>query len=70
MTTELQVIVGQQVRAIRESRGISQESFAHQLGYHRTYLGSIERGERNLTLASLEQLADRLGVEPLHLLTD
>lgn len=48
--------------------GVSQERLAEQLGYHRTYVGSVERGERNLTLSSLEQLAERLGVEPIDLL--
>jgi transcriptional regulator with XRE-family HTH domain len=44
-------------------RGISQEELADALGYHRTYLGGIERGERNLTLRSVERLADRLAVD-------
>lgn len=54
----------------REALGLSQERFAEQLGFHRTYLGSIERGERNLSLASVEVLAERLGVAPLSLLAD
>jgi transcriptional regulator with XRE-family HTH domain len=38
------------------------------LEVHRTYMGGIERGERNLTLKSVERIAERLGVEPLTLL--
>lgn len=68
MTSQLQVIVGTKVREHRVRLGLSQEKLAEQLGFHRTYVGSIERGERNLTLSSVEQLAARLGVEPLELL--
>ena len=38
------------------------------LGIHRTYMGGIERGERNLTLRSVERIAQRLNVDPLELL--
>jgi transcriptional regulator with XRE-family HTH domain len=68
VTSQLQVIVGTKVREHRIRLGLSQEKLAEQLGFHRTYVGSIERGERNLTLSSVEQLAARLGVEPLELL--
>lgn len=51
-------------------RGLSQEQFADLLGVHRTYMGGVERGERNLTLRSVERLAEHLGVEPIVLLTD
>jgi transcriptional regulator with XRE-family HTH domain len=46
----------------------SQEAFADELGVHRTYTGGIERGERNLTLKSLERIAGRLKLDPLALL--
>ena len=70
MTSQLQIIVGRKVREHRRRLGVSQERLAEDLGFHRTYLGSVERGERNLTLASVEQLAQRLGVDPLDLLRD
>jgi transcriptional regulator with XRE-family HTH domain len=70
VTSELQKIVGRRLREQRESLGLSQEAMAERLGYHRTFLGSVERGERNLTLASVEQLAASLGVSPLDLLRD
>lgn len=54
--------------AYRRARGHSQEAFAEVLGMHRTYVGGIERGERNLTLKAVERLADMLGVGPLELL--
>jgi transcriptional regulator with XRE-family HTH domain len=50
------------------SLGLSQEDFADHVGVHRTYMGALERGERNLTLKSLERIADRLGLDPLVLL--
>jgi len=42
---------------------MSQEAFAEVLGVHRTYMGGLERGERNLTLRSLERIAEQMGVE-------
>lgn len=62
-------IIGRRVRAVRKSRGLSQEEFGHLLGYDRTYIGSLERGERNLTLDSVLVLADRLGLGMLDLMT-
>jgi transcriptional regulator with XRE-family HTH domain len=50
-------------------RGYSQEAFADLLGYHRTYIGGVERGERNLTLRTVERLAAVLDVDPLDLFT-
>lgn len=68
VTHDLRRTLGRRLREHRESLGVSQEALADQLGYHRTYLGAVERGERNLTLDTLEHLADRLGVDPLDLL--
>lgn len=69
MEGELQRTVGLNLRAYRLARGLSQEAFADVLGVHRTYMGGVERGERNLTLKSVERIAERIGVEPLELLT-
>ena len=68
MEGELQRTVGHNLQAYRRARGLSQEAFADVLGVHRTYMGGIERGERNLTLKSLERIADRLDLDPLVLL--
>jgi transcriptional regulator with XRE-family HTH domain len=65
----LQKTVGRNLRTHRQARGLSQEDFAEFLEVHRTYMGGIERGERNLTLKSLERIADRLGVDPVSLLS-
>jgi transcriptional regulator with XRE-family HTH domain len=68
MEGDLQRILGQNLRAYREARGLSQEAFADVLGVHRTYMGGVERGERNLTLKSVERIAAQIEQEPLSLL--
>jgi transcriptional regulator with XRE-family HTH domain len=65
---DLQRAAGRNLRAYREAKHLSQEAFADELGVHRTYMGGIERGERNLTLKSLERIAERLELDPLSLL--
>lgn len=70
MIGELQVTVGRRVRRLRIERGISQEALARDVEMHRTYLGGVERGERNLTLRSVERLAERLGVPVRELIGD
>ena len=66
----MQRVLGRNLRSYRRERGYSQEAFADVIGVHRTYMGGLERGERNLTLKSLERLADRLGLDPLELLRE
>jgi transcriptional regulator with XRE-family HTH domain len=68
MEGDLQRTIGANLRDYRTARGLSQEAFADMLGVHRTYMGSVERGERNLTLRSLERIAARIDAEPLALL--
>jgi len=68
MEGDLQQAVGRNLRAYREGEGLSQEAFAEELCVHRTYMGAIERGERNLTLKSLERIAARIDADPLALL--
>ena len=65
---DLQKVVGRNLRAYRMERGLSQEDFAEVVGVHRTYMGGLERGERNLTLQSLERIAEELGVPVRELL--
>jgi transcriptional regulator with XRE-family HTH domain len=65
---DMQRTVGRNLKAYRKAKGLSQEAFADLLGVHRTYMGGIERGERNLTLKSLERMAERAGLNPLELL--
>jgi transcriptional regulator with XRE-family HTH domain len=53
---------GKAVRSYREKLGISQEKLADRCGLHRTYLGAIERGERNVSLINIERIARSLDV--------
>ena len=53
---------GKRIRELRLARGLSQEKLAFKSGVHRTYLGSIERGERNPSLKNIAAIAEALGV--------
>jgi transcriptional regulator with XRE-family HTH domain len=64
----LQAIVAANVKRLRLRLGLSQEQLAEVCGYHRTYIGSIERGERNITILTLEAVAVALRVKPADLL--
>lgn len=61
-------IVALNVRRLRTERGISQDELADLAQLHRTYVGAIERGERNITLDTLERLAKALGCSCAQLL--
>ncbi len=62
-------LLASNVRVLRHAQGVSQEELAARCGLHRTYVGSIERGERNATLSTLEVLASVLGITVPQLLT-
>ncbi len=53
---------GERVRELRLAKGLSQEELAFKSGVHRTYLGGIERGERNPALRNIAAIAEALGV--------
>lgn len=59
---------GKKIRNLRMAEGYSQESFADHAKVHRTYMGGIERGERNPTLTTIHRLADALDIDPSELL--
>jgi transcriptional regulator with XRE-family HTH domain len=56
------------IRELRRSQGISQEELAELSGLHRTYVGSVERGERNVSIDNIEKLADALQRDVVDLL--
>ncbi len=58
------------MRAERERFGVSQEELADRAGMHRTYLGGVERGERNIGLLNVLRIARALSIAPADLLRD
>jgi len=55
---------GQKVRQLRKDRLLSQEAFADLAGVDRSYMGHIERGEKNITLTKIYQISDALNLSP------
>lgn len=55
---------GHRLRDLRQKQGYSQEKLAEVSGLHRTYVGSVERGERNVALRNIVRLAEALGEDP------
>jgi transcriptional regulator with XRE-family HTH domain len=62
-------VLATNIRNYRRTKNLSQEEFAAVCGLHRTYVGSVERAERNVTLSTLEVFAKTLGVSVPELLT-
>jgi transcriptional regulator with XRE-family HTH domain len=62
--------VGFRVRELRQAAGLTQAQLADKCGLHRTFVGSVERGERNVALLSLRRIAQALRVSPVELLAD
>lgn len=61
--------LARQMRALRLAEGLSQEGLAERAELHRTYIGSVERCERNISIDNVERLAKALGVDICDLLT-
>lgn len=59
---------GERLREVRRAKGLSQEAFANQCGLDRTYIGGIERGERNVSLRNIEIIARALGMSASELM--
>jgi len=59
---EILIALGQRVRELRKRKGFSQEAFADETGVHRTWMGAIERGERNLSFHNLVLISRALGI--------
>jgi transcriptional regulator with XRE-family HTH domain len=70
MSKDLNQRLARNLRRLRGQRGLSQETAAEKCRLHRTYIGAIERGERNVTLATLQEIAAGLRVDPLRLLSE
>lgn len=63
----LNVMFGLKLRQIRNDKHMSQEEFAWNIGVHRTYLGQVERAEKNITLKNIEKICNALGMDPKEL---
>ena len=57
---QIQRQLGGRIRKLRQTKGWSQEEFAAISGFHRTYIGAVERGEKNLTISTIHILAKSL----------
>ncbi len=62
--------LGRAIRRRRTGSGVSQEAFAERVGVHRTCIGSVERGERNVSLDNIVRIAAALGLRASELLAD
>jgi len=68
MPTDPRVLFGLRLAELRRARGLSQERLALESGIARSYLGGVERGQRNIALLNIYRLADALEVPPTSLL--
>jgi len=62
MKEELLIKFGERIKTLRKERGWSQEKLAEESGFHRTYIGMIERGERNPSLININVFAKTFGI--------
>jgi transcriptional regulator with XRE-family HTH domain len=69
-TKQLLKILSANIRRLRIEKGLSQEALAELAGLHRTYVGAVERAERNITLGTLAAFSHALGTTTPQLLTD
>jgi len=69
MANNLRQILAKNIRNERQRLHLSQDELAFRSGLHRTYVGAVERAERNITLSSLEKIAKALSISPVTLLT-
>jgi len=63
-------VVGDRIRVLRQKAKLSQEALADACGLHRTYIGAVERGERNISLLNIVAISRALGVKPAFLLKE
>lgn len=57
------IVIGENIRKYRLEKGWSQEDLAFECELHRTYIGAVERGEKNITILNLIKIKEKLGVD-------
>ncbi|HET7805322.1 MAG TPA: helix-turn-helix transcriptional regulator [Pseudolabrys sp.] len=67
---KLRQVLARNIRNLRSKRGITQEELAHRARIHRTYMSSVERAQRNVSIDNIERIAAGLEVAPQDLLVD
>ncbi|SHJ16570.1 DNA-binding transcriptional regulator, XRE-family HTH domain [Cruoricaptor ignavus] len=67
MRSEILIQFGSRVRELRKTEGLSQEDLADKADLHRTYIGMIERGEKNITLQNIYRIAQALNIDIMKL---
>lgn len=68
--SDVRVFFGEAVRKLRTAKGISQEGLADEAGIHRTYVGDVERGTRNIALINISRIAAALGISMSRLMQE
>jgi len=69
LANEILKLVGQRIRSLRKERGLSQEELGEKGGFHYSYIGQIERGEKNISLLNLAKISESLEVSLSQLFT-
>ena len=59
---DIKIVFGRRVRTLRRRKGLSQEQLALRCGLDRTYVGGVERGERNISIVNIEKIARAIGL--------
>ncbi|MEB3162212.1 MAG: helix-turn-helix transcriptional regulator [Prochlorothrix sp.] len=70
MSSQARQVFARRLRQVRQQQALSQEALADRSGLHRTYVGAVERGERNISIDNMERLAQALQVPLTDLLQD
>lgn len=70
MSSQARQVFARRLRQVRQQQALSQEALAARSGLHRTYVGAVERGERNISIDNMERLAQALQVPLTDLLQD
>lgn len=65
----IRLLTGERIRILRKERGWSQEELGERADLHHTYVGAVERGEKNASIDTLDKIAEALGVEMIDLFT-